>query len=773
MTGLPAITVRLDDASNGGTFPYDITQYVRLADGVKVQRGRGDEFSEVQPSTLNLTLENIDGRFTLGSTVGGYGGALNTDRQIQFKATVGRNLYPDGSFETSESWVAQSGSDNPARDTAQAYVGTYSLKCSRGAGTANTYGSHTITSLLTAGAGTYSVNLRVWISSVITNVGTAGIRLGGTGVTAANFTSTVRDGWANLAFTFVWNGVGTVSLQAWDSLITAGALMYVDAVVVEAGSLMTAWEDSSPAVTTTRFTGFVQNWPVEWPNGSDLFALAPIGAVDRMARMARKTLRSVIEEEFLLDAPRLYFTLGDPAGATTAGESSGNGRPPLALAGSGSAVVFGNATGPGTDGLTAAQFTSGQKYLAATNMSVPLGAGPMAVAFYFSTTATSGDLVSINDDAIVVQLDGAGHVRMVTSGGTVTSSAVVNDGATHCVVANLVGGGSSGVLYVDGVSSGAPALSGLTSVTSVRVGGAAGSAAATFTGAIAHVALFPASVISPRPATYYTAGLTGFAGETSTARIARLASYSGVASGDQVLEAAVSLSTPFVEISGSSPVAAINAVAQAEGGVWFIRGDGKFVAQNRQHRALQVVPDLGISNNEVDPSSRVVADMQLVQNVVTASAGSNGATQTAASSTSRGMHGDYPQDLSGLLVGSDQAALDAAQWRVAKYGEPFKRIPDLGLDLLTLTAAQQTSAMAVEISDRLQLSGLPSQVGGVVNWLDLIVEGWTESLSADSWDWQANTSNFAAASAWVLEDGGFGSLAGSLGVLDVTTILSY
>ncbi|MCC7268780.1 MAG: hypothetical protein IT546_15780, partial [Caulobacteraceae bacterium] len=68
MTGLPTLLVELDDGS--GTFPYDITEYVSLSSGWSIgPHGRPDELQEVQATSLNLTLDNTDGRFTLGAAL--------------------------------------------------------------------------------------------------------------------------------------------------------------------------------------------------------------------------------------------------------------------------------------------------------------------------------------------------------------------------------------------------------------------------------------------------------------------------------------------------------------------------------------------------------------------------------------------------------------------------------------------------------------------------------------------------------------------------------
>ena len=67
MAGLPTVQVLLDAATNDRSFPYDITGFVSLDAGVGIStRGRSDELSAAQPVTCTLTLDNTDGRFSLG-----------------------------------------------------------------------------------------------------------------------------------------------------------------------------------------------------------------------------------------------------------------------------------------------------------------------------------------------------------------------------------------------------------------------------------------------------------------------------------------------------------------------------------------------------------------------------------------------------------------------------------------------------------------------------------------------------------------------------------
>ena len=83
---LPTLRVYLDDGT--GTYPYDISSYVRIKDSsLSITRGRPDEFGTIQPGMLNLTLRNPDGRFTLGHSVATSTYGLAIDQGIRVTET--------------------------------------------------------------------------------------------------------------------------------------------------------------------------------------------------------------------------------------------------------------------------------------------------------------------------------------------------------------------------------------------------------------------------------------------------------------------------------------------------------------------------------------------------------------------------------------------------------------------------------------------------------------------------------------------------------------
>lgn len=66
----------------------DVTAWWQAQLGVTITRGRPDEFSDPQPGTLRLVLDNADGRFTMGNTSSPYYPNVAVNKQIRFTATV-------------------------------------------------------------------------------------------------------------------------------------------------------------------------------------------------------------------------------------------------------------------------------------------------------------------------------------------------------------------------------------------------------------------------------------------------------------------------------------------------------------------------------------------------------------------------------------------------------------------------------------------------------------------------------------------------------------
>lgn len=625
MTGLPTITVKLDDGT--GTFPTDISQYVSLSAGpLQIIRGRSDEQSEISPAVLTIVLENVDGRFTLGSTVIAAPSPIYIDQRIQVTFTVG-------------------------------------------------------------------------------------------------------------------------------------------------------------AVVSKRITGYVQDWPVEWPDGSDTYAVATITAVDRGAALARRKLRSIVEQEIRPDGPVAYYPLGEPGGASTAGDISGRAAPAMGQAGSGTGVVFGTANGPGTDGLTAAQFAAG-KYLTLpapptydtvelfiVRNGVPAG-GERVIVFtgagtYNALPITWVSLIitaSVGDEG---ELSFTAHDSPfgAIASNFFTSSPSVCDGSAHHAMAYWDAATHRMKLRLDGVEYTSGGLNfDFVPSGEVSFGGGVVGSMSNLTGSLAHIALHSGTPSLARTGEHSTAGRTGFAGETPNARITRYAGYGSVAAADLALETGVLPGVAHFECSGSSPQGGLQKVAEAEQGFVFIRGDGKLVFQNRHHRALKTTTtDWTITNNDIEPGARFSGDMQGVINTATTSR-ADGATQTAENAASIAKHEQYPGGADGLLVMTDDEAQQLANWLVGTHAEPGPRLPNVTIDLQSQIQTFQEAWLAREISDRLKVTGLPAQAPAAT--ADLFIEGWTETLTKDTWEATLNTTPASFETAWILDDATYS-------VLGTTTRLHY
>jgi hypothetical protein len=157
----------------------------------------------------------------------------------------------------------------------------------------------------------------------------------------------------------------TLTLDNKDGRFTAGKTSGPYGAYVKLGRPIRVVSDPVDGIPFVEFLGFIDELPVEWSEGTDAYAKVVISASSRLSRIGTQAqLKSIVETAILADRPIAYYTLGEPEGSTQANDSSGNRGEPLPLfGGTGTPVVFGSATGPGTDGLTAAQFTATSDFL--------------------------------------------------------------------------------------------------------------------------------------------------------------------------------------------------------------------------------------------------------------------------------------------------------------------------------------------------------------------------------------------------------------------------
>jgi len=513
-------------------------------------------------------------------------------------------------------------------------------------------------------------------------------------------------------------------------------------------------------ISDTRFTGYVKSWPVSWPETVATFSKVQLTATDAQARAERRTLRSSLEEEILSDHPTAYYTLGEAEGASAAGDSSGSGKGTLAAAGSGTAVAFGNGTGP-VDGLPAPTFAGGQ-YLSGRGATFIGTGSAFTVEFFFATSMAAPAFVSpvlaIDDGSdflgVILVVNTSGKIQVNFGGNLLVSSASVNDGLIHHVALTLTIGGVL-TLYLDGVSVASGAGTVLPGDDLIRLGLAPSNLAVTtpFIGTLSHVAIHTAALSAARVGQHSAAG-HDFVGESGTARLSRVAGYGGIPVG--TLDSSLT-NVAASALSGKSVQSVLQETADAEFGLVFVDGTGSLVFHNRNRVVAKTAPDLILSSQYVTPDVAPVSDDQQLLNYMEVTAEGTGATSVVRNTTSEGTHGRYPGSRS-YLVQTDAEAIDRANWLVANLAEPTTRYGTLTINLFGMPPSLASSVLdLLDLNCWLRVTSMASQNPGGVT-ADVIVQGWTETASADTWQITCNVvSRSLYAPVWIFGTSTFGT----------------
>lgn len=508
--------------------------------------------------------------------------------------------------------------------------------------------------------------------------------------------------------------------------------------------------------TSRRFTGFVDSWQLTW---DDDVPRVQVSATSIMARLGLLSERkSAIEEEILVDGPAVYYPLSEPAGSASASDRSGNGNYPLISHGDGPTPVFGSATGPSADGLTAAQFVGSGAFFATTDavtaslrtleafVAISLGGGGFLGTWY------------------PIAIGGGGYLRVLSTGdlqaslGGVLASASgtsVANGNTHHIAATLDGSGLLTV-YLDGVSVATASGGGAVASGYVYIG--QNISGTNFTGTVAHAAGYTTAVAGTRLAGRYTAGMTGFNGETTAARLARYATWG------KVTAYSATSATPVAsdEYDGASLVDLLHNLETTDNGVLYDERDGTLTLKSRQARySATVAATFDATAQQLESSFTPTTDRQGLANDVTVTA-VGGLVANVVDTASQTAYGVARTSIDTLATDA-QDPLARAQWEVAAHATPKERVPSLGVDVLNCGLAPAT-LLGLTVGSRVAVTNPPSQAAGPG---DYFIEGWSETFDPTSY---MATFNVSPAQPWVntfvLEDP-------TRGVLDSTFVLAY
>jgi hypothetical protein len=134
----------------------------------------------------------------------------------------------------------------------------------------------------------------------------------------------------------------------------------------------------------------------------------------------------------------------------------------------------------------------------------------------------------------------------------------------------------------------------------VHVGGGAPRSRAYFPGTLSHVAVWSTPLSPTRVADHHVACTTGWAGERTDERIARVASWVGVTPAEMALDVGA-VTVGHRDTSGASPVGVMQDLAVTEGGALLVDRSGRVQFDWRRHRTLQssILTVIGSDDNAV------------------------------------------------------------------------------------------------------------------------------------------------------------------------------
>lgn len=537
----------------------------------------------------------------------------------------------------------------------------------------------------------------------------------------------------------------TLTLDNRDGRFTAGKTGGAYYPNVKIGRPIRVTSTPVGGAASVRFLGYVDEWPVEWDN-TDAYAFARITASSRMARLGfNAALRSIVEEEFLVDNPNVYYTLSEPEGSTFAANTSPTTQSTMSQFGDGVDVAFATATGVGTDGLSAPTFAPDGKGLR-TPGNVTVGvAGAWYLECFFNLSASGTLTTFAGTGDVLLSAISSGKL----SAGTLLSPSSVADGLTHH--AAFVYSGTTQVLYLDGVAVDSAVVAAGTAPTPgpVYAGNAFHPAAGT-TYTVSHVAAggaITAARIAAHAATKTAATTT----ETATAAIVRLAAYADIPAAEVSGDSGTN-PVYFIDPTGKTVVEVMRTVEETESGVLFDARDNTLTFHGRARRYTAATAfTLNVALQEVEAGITPKLDRFALVNDVAATAW-DGSTSRAANETSISDYGFARETVD--IASTQDVAYQTAAWRVATHGEPVARIPSLGVNLTPLTLVRQTVLFGLDISSKVALSNLPSQAPATS--LDFFIEGYSENIGPESYMFEFNVSPTTGYDVWTIEDAVYG-----------------
>ncbi len=580
-------------------------------------------------------------------------------------------------------------------------------------------------------------------------------------------------------------GTCAMTLDNTDGRFTSGrASSPYSPWVIPGRKLRVQWKDPNDggASWTDRFVGHVESWPTT--QGPTTAAYTSINVVDRLAALGlADELRSVPSQEILAGSNlAAYYPLnGDLGSVAEAPQESLMVRP-----GPEGTLDLQGGTGVPTDGgasplFTPTSVTTGSVLDAQLSSAISIASGrSVRGSVRWAGAADERIAFALSDiygTALEVAVSAAGAViarARNTWTGTdewtlTTPTNVMADGGTHSLTVTETnsGGATQTVrLYVDGIEAASTSTAPLSSssYSFVHVGGGAPRSRAYFPGTLCHVAVWSAPLSPTQVAAHHVACTTGWAGERTDERIARVASWVGVTPAEMALDVGA-VTVGHRDTSGASPVGVMQDLAVTEGGALLVDRSGRVQFDWRRHRTLQssVLTVIGSDDNAVVSN----ADLRDVVNDVSVER-SGGATVRKVDASSVQQFRRRRISVT-TAADTDAQAIATAEYLLSRFAYPRPEIQSVSVDVHTLPSAQHAATLAADFGDKITISSLPTASLPFGTYVAYI-EGYTETLGPGTWTTIYFLSSITASGTdtrpWILGDATYS-------VLGSTTIPAY
>jgi hypothetical protein len=768
----------------------DITTDVRAASGIRIDAGRRDEGAQVDASSCTLTIDNRSGNYSPRNPLGTWYGQLRKNTPLHVRVTRGTDTFSRttspgwGTADTGQTWTHTTSSvwstNGTVGQCAEPAANSADFAIMSAAGTPDVDMTYTasLSAVATGAAWVSAAVVRYTDTSnfyrVHTEFGTGGVISAKIEKTVAGAVTTLFNTTAT-AVTYVagtqvksrvqadggeirlkiWAAAGSEP-DAWNAVVTdgdltgvgAGFYMWRVAGNTNVGTMTCSVDDV--AISAILFTGTVPEWPVRWDQtGND--STTPIVAAGVLRRLGQgaSPLRSPIYRQLSQYSPAGYWPLEDGSDATTASSGVTGGA-----AASVTDVTFGtNDTLNGAASVVKLNTHAASKIYG--RVSGPNTADGYAGMCYFRLATLPGSKQTLMEFGAtgtvtrwVISTDGTGFVL---DGYDSDGTSVVSTGTTIYVAdptqwvavqleTNKSGGTINWTLIWHQVggstfwsTSGSYAGT-ATRITSVTL------LAPTDGTLVAHA--WAGDNDLPFVDTTFALVSNGYSGELARDRAIRLCGEEGM---PVVVEPGTSSAMGPQRIATFLDL--LRAVEAADLGVVSERGPGLAYRARGARYSKAVEMALDFSAGHVGDPPEPTDDDQNMRNDITVSR-DNGGSARVVDAAHVAAYGRY-DDSATINVATDDDLGDQAGWRLHLGTWDEMRWPLVTLNLAANPTLISSWVRRV-IGSRMTVANPPSQIAGVS--VDVLIEGWTQTLTPYGWDVELNCSPARVWDVGVLDD---------------------